>query len=92
MAHAFRFPFWPIEPFFSLDVFADILAAAGIIFSIVMLVDCLKRKSSEFVNPITKNGEYDKLIWALGIVFTFSFYFAGAIVYFFVVMRGKREE
>ena len=68
------------------------LAIAGIIFSIVMLVDCLKRKPSEFKNPLTKNGEYDKLIWALGIVLTFSYGFAGAIVYFFVVMRAQPDE
>lgn len=82
----------PFKPFFDLPLMLGFLAMAGIAFSVVMLIDCLKRKPSEFIHPITKNGEYDKLIWVLGIIFTFQYGFAGAIVYFFVVMRAKREE
>ncbi len=92
MAHAFRIPFWPVGPFFNLQMMTNILAIAGIVFSIIMLIDCLKRKPSDFASPLTKSGEYDKLIWALGIVLTFSFCFAGAIVYFFVVMRARPKE
>lgn len=92
MEHVFRFPFWPMGPLFNVHTMMGVLAVAGIVFSIVMLIDCLKRKPSEFINPITKNGEYDKLIWALGIVLTFSYGFAGAIVYFFVVMRARPKE
>jgi hypothetical protein len=92
MAQAFRFPFWPGWPFFNAPMMLGVLAIAGLVFSIIMLIDCLKRSPSEFINPITKNGEYDKLIWVLGIVLTFQYGFAGAIVYFFVVMRAKPEE
>ena len=92
MAHTFRFPCWPGWPFFNVTTMIGFLAVAGTIFSIVMLIDCLKRKPSDFKNPLTKNGEYDKLIWALGIVLTFSVYFTGAIVYFFVVMRARPKE
>jgi hypothetical protein len=92
MAHAFRFPFWPLGPFLNMHGVMSVLALAGIVFSIIMLIDCLKRKPSDFANPLTQNGEYDKLIWVLGIVLTFSYGFAGAIVYFFVVMRDRPKE
>ena len=88
LREAFR-PMWPC---FNVPLMLSFFAIAGIIFSIVMLVDCLKRKPSEFRNPLTKNGEYDKLIWSLGILFTFQYGFAGAIVYFFVVMRAQPDE
>ena len=87
-----REAFQPMWPCFNVPVMLGFLAIAGIVFSIVMLVDCLKRKPSDFKNPLTKNGEYDKLIWTLGILFTFQYGFAGAIVYFFVVMMAKSEE
>jgi hypothetical protein len=69
---------------------------AGVIFSVVMLIDCLKRKPADFVNPLTKNGEYDRLVWAGAIFLSLWFYCVGAIVYFFVVKRslgdGQREQ
>ncbi len=86
------FPCWPIAPVLSGGVLLVLLALAGIIFSIVMLIDCLKRPASKFYNPLTKEAEYDKLIWAVAILLSLQFYFVGAIVYFFVVWREKPES
>lgn len=93
MALVCKFPCWPVWPFFSrgAGVLAGLLFIAGIVFSLVMLIDCLKRPASKFLNPFTKNGEYDKLIWAGAIVLSLWFYCIGAIVYFFVVMKAKPE-
>ena len=88
----FRFPCWPMGPIVGAGALAVLLAIAGVIFSIVMLIDCLKRPASKFYHPLTKNGEYDRLIWALGIVLSLWVYFLGAIVYFFVVKRAKPED
>ncbi|NQT03604.1 MAG: PLDc N-terminal domain-containing protein [Planctomycetes bacterium] len=87
-----RFPFWPIRPIFGIQVLWGVLAIVGVIFSLIMLIDCLKRPTSKFYNPLTKEGEYDKLIWAVAIVLSFSFYFVGAIVYFVVIKRAKPEK
>lgn len=92
MMCAYRFSCWPLGPIPGLRPLVGLLAVAGVIFSIVMLVDCLKRPRSKFVNPISKNGEYDKLIWAAAIVASFWFYFLGAIIYFFVVRKAKAEK
>ena len=77
---------------FRCSAFLSLLAIAGAVFSLVMLIDCLKRKPDRFLNPLTKNGEYDKLIWAIGIVASLAFYFIGAIAYFFVVKRSKPDN
>ena len=92
MATMCRFPCWPMWPISGAGVVIGLLAIAGVIFSLVMLIDCLKRQGSKFYNPLTKNGEYDKLIWAGAIVASLWFYFLGAIVYFFVVKKGKPEK
>ena len=55
---------WPLGPMVGGGVILGILAVAGVVFSLVMLIDCLKRSAKRFPNPLTKNGEYDKLIWA----------------------------
>jgi len=81
-----------MSPAFGAGVLLGILVIAGAVFSLVMLIDCLKRPTSKFLNPLTKNGEYDKLIWAAAIVASFWFYFLGAIVYFFIVMKAKPES
>jgi hypothetical protein len=91
MALIYRFPCWPIKPIFGPEALPTLLVIAGIIFSIVMLIDCLKRPTSKFYCPLTKEAEYDKLIWALAIAFSLGYYFIGAIVYFFVVKRAKPE-
>lgn len=91
MEWMYRFPWWPVRPIVGPGVFVWLLAIAGVIFTIVMLIDCLKRPASKFAYPLTKNGEYDKLIWGLLILLSLSFYFVGAIVYFFVVKRAKPE-
>ncbi|MBA7706616.1 hypothetical protein ES703_115471 [subsurface metagenome] len=83
---------WPLGPMVGGGVILGILAVAGVVFSLVMLIDCLKRSAKRFPNPLTKNGEYDKLIWAAAIVLSLWFYFLGAIVYFFVVMRAKAKK
>ena len=80
---------WPLAPFFGCRAVGAILAILGLIFSVVMLIDCLKRPASKFCSPLTKNGEYDKLIWAGAIIASLWLYFLGTIVYFFVVKRAK---
>jgi hypothetical protein len=92
MEWMYKFPWWPVRPFWFAGAFVTLIALAGIIFSIFMLIDCLKRPASKFAYPLTKNGEYDKLIWALVILLSLSFYFVGAIVYFFVVKKAKPES
>jgi len=91
MAVVCKFPWWPMAPALGAGVLLGLLVIAGVVFSLVMLIDCLKRPASKFFNPLTKNGEYDKLIWAAAIVASFWFYFLGAIVYFFIVMKAKPE-
>ena len=86
-----KFPWWPLQPFLPIEIIGWIVAVLGIIFTIVMLIDCLKRKQSEFYNPLTKDGVYDKLIWAVAIAVSLCFYFVGAIAYYFVVKRTKPE-
>jgi hypothetical protein len=85
------FPCWPFVPFWGAKVFWVLLIIAGVIFSIAMLTDCLKRPASKFVYPLTKNGEYDKLIWGAAIFLSLCFYFVGAIVYFFVVKSARPQ-
>jgi uncharacterized BrkB/YihY/UPF0761 family membrane protein len=79
-------------PIFGAGVLLGILAIAGVIFSLVMLIDCLRRPNEKFLNPLTKNSEYDKLIWAGVIVASLWFYFLGTIAYFFVVKKVKPAE
>ncbi len=89
----FNFPFWnPVLPHFNIGSFSTILGIAGLIFAIVMLVDCLKRKPVNFTNPISIEGKYDKIIWSLGIVLTLQYWFLGAIVYYFVVKADKGDS
>ncbi len=87
-----EFPWWPLVPVWGIRALVVLLAIAGGIFSLVMLIDCLKRPKSKFLSPITKNGEYDKLIWAIAILASFWIYFLGAIVYFFVVKKAKPDK
>ena len=91
MAVVCKFPWWPVVPIFGGNVLAGLLFIAGVVLSLVMLIDCLKRPASKFPTPLTKKGEYDKLIWAGAIVASLWFYCIGAIVYFFVVMKAKPE-
>jgi len=86
-----RFPWWPMGPFIGAGVFVTLLAIAAVVFSIIMLIDCLKRPASKFPYPLTKNAEYDKLIWAGVILLSLGFYCVGAIVYFFVIKKAKPE-
>jgi len=69
-----------------------VLAILGVIFSVIMLIDCLKRPATKFHHPLTKESEYDKLIWAVAIVLSLGFYCVGAIAYFFVIKRAKPES
>ncbi|MBW8041509.1 MAG: PLDc_N domain-containing protein [Planctomycetes bacterium] len=91
MALICRFPFWPVSPVIGSGALAVLLGVAGIVLSVIMLIDCLKRPASKFYYPITKEAEYDRLVWAGAIVLSLGFYFIGAIVYFFVVKRAKPE-
>ncbi len=86
------FPFWPVRPEFAMQYLVGMLALVGIVFTVIMLIDCLKRKPEQFAHPLSTNAAYDKIIWALAMVFSLSFYFVGTIVYFFVVFLGKKEE
>ena len=82
--------FWPMGPMIGGRIFIGLLAVAGFVFSIWMLVDCLKRSEKDFKYPISQGGRYDKLIWSIAIIVTgLWFFFIGAIVYYFVV---KRED
>jgi len=91
MALMCKFTWCPEVPGFGKGILV-VLFIAGVVFSLVMLIDCLKRPALKFLNPLTKNGEYDKLIWVGAIVLSLWFYFIGAIVYFFVVMKAKPEK
>jgi hypothetical protein len=84
--------FWPLGPMVSSKIILGVLAVAGVVFSIVILIDCLKRPAKKFPNPLTKNGAYDRLIWAAAIIVSLWFYFLGAIVYFFVVKQAKGKD
>jgi len=92
MGFVCRFPCWPLRPWWDFEAGITILAIAGAVFSLVMLIDCLKRPPAKFHNPLTKKGEYDKLIWAVAILLSLYFYFIGPVAYFFVVKRGKPEK
>ncbi len=92
MAATCSIQYWPLAPLFGCRVLGSILAILGLIFTVVMLIDCLKRPTSKFYSPLTKNGEYDKLIWAGAIIASLWLYFLGTIVYFFVVRRAKPTE
>ncbi|MCJ7640155.1 MAG: hypothetical protein MUO70_09880 [Euryarchaeota archaeon] len=94
---------WPLGPIVGDEIVLGTMAVAGIIFSLAMLIDCLKRPARRFLHPLTKNGEYDKLIWAAVIVLSLFggqiglfhlrwSYFLGAIVYFFVVKQAKTKK
>ena len=87
------FPFWPMGRFFeaSGEILAGLLAIGGIIFTVIMLIDCLKRPASKFAYPLTKGGKSDRLIWSIAMVVSLWFYFIGTIVYFFVVKQAKAE-
>ena len=89
MAMVCKIPCWPMGPIFGVGILTCLAVVVGVIFSLVMLIDCLRRQPAEFSSPLTKDSEYDKLIWAAAIVLSFWFYFLGAIVYFFVVKKGK---
>lgn len=86
------FPFWPIRPEFAAHYMGFLLALAGIVVTVIMMIDCLKRNPEQFAHPISKNAEYDKIIWALAMGISLSFYFIGTIVYFFVVFMAKKED
>lgn len=92
IAMACRLPLWPLGPIVGCHILAALLAIAGVVFSLIMLVDCLKRPSSKFYRPLTKDAQYDKLIWAGAIVLSLWFYFLGAIVYLFVVKTAGPED
>ena len=57
-----------------------IIVAAAFGFLIGMFIDCLQRPRESFPSA----GEYDKLIWCLGIFFA---NFVGAVMYYFLVYR-----
>jgi hypothetical protein len=87
-----RLPLWPLGPIVGCHILAVLLAIAGVIFSVIMLIDCLKRPASKFYHPLTKDAKYDRLIWAGAIVLSLWFYFLGAIVYLLVVKNAKPED
>ncbi|MBL7214489.1 MAG: PLDc N-terminal domain-containing protein [Phycisphaerae bacterium] len=86
------FPFWPMRPIFEIRYLTGLLAVAGVVFTVIMLIDCLKREPEQFAHPISTAGKYDKIIWALAMAISLSLYFIGTIVYFFVVYLGKKDS
>ena len=86
------FPFWPMRPVFGFEGVVSLLALVGVVCTVIMLIDCLKREPKQFSNPISPEGKYDKIIWALAMALSLSLYFLGTIVYFFVVYRSKDES
>ena len=91
MRLATTFPFWPMQPFFDIHFVTGLVAIAGVVFTVIMLIDCLKREPNEFAHPISRNGEYDKVIWAVAMMLSLSLYFIGTFVYLFIVFLGKKE-
>ncbi len=83
------FYFWPLGPLVGVTFLLALLAIAGAVFTIVMLVDCLQRPANRFYNPITSGGQNDKIIWAVALIASFWLYFVPSIVYYFVVMKGQ---
>ena len=86
------FPFWPMKPIFAFESLTSLVAMAGVVFTVIMIIDCLKREPHQFANPLSPEGKYDKIIWALAMVLSLTLYFLGTIVYFFVVYRDKKES
>ena len=86
------FPFWPLRPMLEVQYLTGLLAIVGVVFTVIMLIDCLKREPGEFVHPISTGGRYDKVIWAIAMALSLSFYFIGTIVYFFVVYIAKKNS
>jgi hypothetical protein len=87
-----NFPFWPMRPMFGIQYLTGLLAIVGVVFTVIMLIDCLKREPGEFAHPISKGGQHDKVIWAVAMVLSLSLYFVGPIVYFFVVYMAKKDS
>lgn len=87
-----NYAFMPFGAVLGFRILIGLLGIAGIIFSLVMLIDCLKRTNSEFYYPIIRNGEYDRLIWAIAIVLSLWFFFIGAIAYYFVVKTAGSKQ
>lgn len=63
----------------------------GVIFSVFMLIDCLKRNPTEFKTVFTESREFDKVIWASFIVVSPLFFFIGSIAYFIGEKRGTAK-
>jgi hypothetical protein len=82
-------PCWPVGPMVCGQAFLILLQIAAVVFTIIMLIDCLKRPPSGFAHPLTKKAEHDKLIWAGAMLLSLGFYCVGAIVYLFVVKTAK---
>jgi prolipoprotein diacylglyceryltransferase len=71
-------------------IMLGLLVLAGFVFSIWMLVDCVKREHSNFKKTFTKEGEYDKIIWVVFIFVGISLFHFGAILYFFLVKKNRK--
>lgn len=67
-----------------------LVGIAGFVFSVWMFIDCLKREHSAFKNTFTKDGEFDKIIWAVIIFAGMSFFYLGAILYYFLVKKSTK--
>ena len=84
---------WPMPPMLPFQAIEGLLIIAGIIFSVVMLIDCLKRRPERFPHPLTENAQHDRLIWAATIIIAALWvYFLGAIVYYFVVRKAAPKQ
>lgn len=92
MLSLLTFHCWPMPPpVLRCRALAGVIIVAGVVFSLVMLIDRLKRRPDQFPHPLTSNGQYDKLIWATAIIVSFWLYFLGPIVYYFVVRKARTK-
>ena len=73
----------------ALGMFLSFLVFVSWVVSFIMAFDCL-RKPPDFKFGLTKSGEYDKVLWAVFILLTFSV-FLGAFFYWWVIYREQGE-
>lgn len=76
-------------PFLLIAWTIGLVMLAFVLFSIAMLVDCLKRPASEFGGIIFQDPQYEKLAWIIVIIFTAKLFAVGAFAYLFMV-KGRK--
>ena len=64
-----------------------VLVLIGAIISVLALFDCIKRDRTSFKSIFTAEGQYDKFMWVVVILFSAKFFGVGAIAYHIFVRR-----